>query len=88
MDEMTCPQCQTAMTAREVSGVTVQQCPACEGVFLPRAELGSLVDAENDWHRGSGPVTQPMPRITEDMVAPPSPPAQTRARAWVETLFG
>ena len=74
------------MTARQAGGATVHQCPQCEGIFLERAELGNLVDAENDWHRGSGPVTQPMPRITEDMVAPPETNRST-ARAFVETLF-
>ncbi len=86
MDELTCPTCRSAMTARIAGGVSVHQCPQCEGIFLERAELGNLIDAETDWHQGTGPTTQPMPRITEDMVAPPPTP-RASARAWIETLF-
>ena len=86
MDELTCPKCQSTMTERFSGGVTVHQCPDCEGIFLERAELGNLVDAEIDWHRGSGPTTQPIPRISEDMVAPP-PAARVAARSYIETLF-
>ena len=52
---------------------------------LRRADLGSLVEAEQDWHRHAGQHTMPMPRITEDMTAPPV--AKKPAKAWVETLF-
>jgi uncharacterized protein len=86
MEEMTCPQCQSTMTQRPQGEVTVHQCSSCEGVFLERADLGNLIEAENDWHRDSGPKTQPLPRITRDMpMPPPSPPA---SRAYIETLFG
>ena len=50
--------------------VTVHQCASCQGVFLERADLGNLIEAENDWHRDSGPKTQPLPRITADMTRP------------------
>ena len=64
----------------------VYQCPDGHGVFLSRADLGSLIEAENDWHRHAGQHTAPMPRITADMTAPPS--TGKVSRAWVETLFG
>ncbi len=63
----------------------VSQCPEGHGVFLARADLGALVEAESDWHRHAGQHTAPMPRITADMTAPPA--AKAPARAWVETLF-
>jgi len=85
MDEMSCPKCQSAMVARTSGDVTVHQCPSCDSIFLERAELGNLIDAENDWHRDSAPTTQPLPRITADMVAPP--PSRPSARAFIETLF-
>jgi Zn-finger nucleic acid-binding protein len=86
MEEMTCPQCQSPMVQRAVGDVTVTQCSTCQGVFLSRADLGTLTEAENDYHRDTGPRTQPMPRITSDMVAPP--PAPPRSRSYIETLFG
>ena len=82
---MTCPQCQAEMATHNVGTVTVHQCGACHGVFLERAELGNLVEAENDWHRDSGPKTQPMPRITADM--PPPPPPAPRVRSYIDSLF-
>ena len=83
---MTCPKCQTTMSTRAIGDVTVARCPSCAGIFLERADLGALIEAENDWHRHSGPVTEPLPRITPDMTAPP--PSRPAARSFIETLFG
>ena len=59
----------------------------CSGIFLDRADLGALVEAENDWHRRTAarPPSR-LPRITADMTAPP--PATVTARSYLETLFG
>jgi Zn-finger nucleic acid-binding protein len=86
MEEMTCPQCQSTMATRYLADVTVHQCTACQGVFLERADLGNLVEAEIDWHRNTGPKTEPLPRITADMTFPP--PSRPSARSYIETLFG
>ena len=82
---MTCPQCQSTMSSRRVGDVTVHQCSSCQGLFLERAELAHLAEAETDYHRDTGPVTRPMPRITPDMVAPP--PSAPSSRSYIETLF-
>jgi Zn-finger nucleic acid-binding protein len=74
------------MRERSLGLATVSQCPEGHGVFLDRADLGTLIEAETDWHAGSGTQTAPLPRITPDMTAPPTP--SKRSRAWVETLFG
>jgi uncharacterized protein len=86
MDEMTCPKCQSPMAPRTIGDVTIEQCSSCTGIFLERADLGGLVEGENDWHRDSGPKTQPLPRITADMAVPP--PSRPGARSYIETLFG
>ena len=85
MESMTCPQCGVEMDERNLGEATVHQCPEGHGVFLPRADLGVLIEAETDWHRNASQHTAPMPRITPDMSAPPS--GRKPARAWVETLF-
>ena len=85
MDALACPQCGTDMVARSLGRTHVDQCPEGHGVFLRRAALGELIDAENAWHSDSGPHTAPLPRITADMHAPP--PSPPRAPAWVATLF-
>lgn len=74
------------MTVRSHGDVVVAQCVSCAGIFLERADVGALVEAETDWHRNSGPRTAPMPRITAEMTAPP--PGRPEARAFIETLFG
>ena len=48
--QLTCPKCQGEMRQYERSGVIVDQCGECRGIFLDRGELDRLVDAENTWH--------------------------------------
>jgi hypothetical protein len=73
------------MRERSLGLATVHQCPEGHGVFLDRADLGTLVEAATDWHRLASQGTMPIPRITEDMAAPRT--SRIPARAWVETLF-
>jgi Zn-finger nucleic acid-binding protein len=75
------------MESRRFGNAEVARCTSCHGVFLQRQDLGNLVEAESDWHAGAGMHhTEPLPRITPDMTAPP--PSKPRARAFIETLFG
>jgi Zn-finger nucleic acid-binding protein len=87
MDEMTCPQCGGTMRAHRLIDVEVSRCTSCHGIFLARADLGALSEAEAEWHRATGPHTEPLPRITADM-APPPPAPRPRASSFIETLFG
>ena len=88
METLSCPVCGAEMVTRTLVGLGeggVSRCPDGHGVFLARADLGDLIEAESDWHRHAGQHTAPMPRITADMTAPPV--AKIPPRAWVETLF-
>lgn len=49
--DLICPKCQGAMRTYERSGITVDQCAECRGIFLDRGELEHLVDAEQSWQR-------------------------------------
>ena len=49
--DLICPKCQGHMRTYERSGVTVDQCADCRGIFLDRGELERLVDAEQGWQR-------------------------------------
>ena len=49
--DLVCPKCQGHMRTYERSGVTVDQCTECRGIFLDRGELERLVDAEQGWQR-------------------------------------
>ncbi|HET8558972.1 MAG TPA: zf-TFIIB domain-containing protein [Marmoricola sp.] len=82
---MTCPRCQESMRTKTYSDAVVWQCGSCRGLFLEQSALGGLVEAENDWHAHRAAHTQPMPRITADMTAPPR--SAPRSRSFVEALF-
>jgi uncharacterized protein len=49
--DLVCPKCQGPMRTYERSGITVDQCGDCRGIFLDRGELERLVDAEQGWQR-------------------------------------
>ncbi|WP_203591048.1 zf-TFIIB domain-containing protein [Streptomyces sp. SID13031] len=59
---MTCPKCRGSMRTYERSGVTVDQCTECRGIFLDRGELEKLVDAEISFN-GPQPVQQPVQQV-------------------------
>jgi len=45
-----CPKCAAEMVTHERSGITIDQCRECRGIYLDRGELEKLVDAEGgDW---------------------------------------
>jgi Zn-finger nucleic acid-binding protein len=49
-DNLTCPKCESPMRSYERSGIVIDQCTGCRGVFLDRGELERLVDAEGDFY--------------------------------------
>lgn len=82
MDPISCPRCGAEMVERERGPARLSQCPAGHGVFLDRADLGGLVEAESDFHERAVHDTAQFPRITGTMPEPPAGP-----RGFVETLF-
>lgn len=73
MSELTCPKCHGAMRSYERSGITVDQCLECRGIFLDRGELERLVDAENAWASQGAPAAPPVEAAPRSQ-APPAPP--------------
>ena len=61
MESLTCPKCQGAMRSYERSGVTIDQCADCRGIFLDRGELEHLIDADARFQAGSAPASTPAP---------------------------
>ncbi|UQU65010.1 zf-TFIIB domain-containing protein [Couchioplanes caeruleus] len=73
--QMTCPKCHGEMRVYERSGVTVDQCTECRGIFLDRGELEKLFEAEANWNsRQAAPATPPRPAQAPGGYAPPPPP--------------
>jgi Zn-finger nucleic acid-binding protein len=58
MQQMTCPKCHGQMRSYERSGITLEQCTECRGIFLDRGELERLTQAEQAWHGGGQPQHQ------------------------------
>jgi Zn-finger nucleic acid-binding protein len=54
-----CPKCHGEMTTYERSGVVIDQCRDCRGMFLDRGELERLVDAESGGTGWTGPRMRP-----------------------------
>ena len=49
-NNLTCPKCESPMRNYERSGIVIDQCTGCRGVFLDRGELERLVDAEGAYY--------------------------------------
>jgi len=60
------------MRQYERSGVTVDQCGECRGIFLDRGELEKLFDAEANWNRQNAGAPAPGPQ--QGYPPPPPPP--------------
>ena len=65
---LSCPKCNGTMRAYERSGVIVDQCDDCRGIFLDRGELERLVDAESAFYQrtdGRTPASARVPAAGE-----------------------
>lgn len=72
---MTCPKCRGEMRTYERSGVTVDQCTECRGIFLDRGELEKLFEAEANWNQQHpAAAAQRPPAPASGGYAPPPPP--------------
>jgi uncharacterized protein len=67
MADLICPKCQAPMRRYERSGIDVDQCTECRGIFLDRGELQHLMDAETEFNALAGTTPRP--------AAGPVPPA-------------
>jgi len=56
-----CPKCAADMTTYERSGIVVDQCRECRGIFLDRGELERLVDIESGTGWTGPRMTAPPP---------------------------
>jgi Zn-finger nucleic acid-binding protein len=73
--QMTCPKCHGEMRVYERSGVTVDQCTECRGIFLDRGELEKLFEAEANWNsQQPGQPPRPQQPPQQGGYPPPPPP--------------
>ncbi|MBQ0903696.1 zf-TFIIB domain-containing protein [Micromonospora sp. U21] len=76
MMSLTCPKCHGEMRQYERSGVVIDQCGECRGIFLDRGELEKLFEAEANWSRQQAGGPPPQPAQQPGGYPPPPAPAQ------------
>jgi Zn-finger nucleic acid-binding protein len=62
------------MRQYERSGVVIDQCGECRGIFLDRGELEKLFEAEANWSRQQSAGAPPQPAQQPAGYPPPPPP--------------
>ena len=50
---MNCPNCNVSLTMTERSGIEIDYCPNCRGVWLDRGELDKIIERSNPAARPS-----------------------------------
>ena len=76
---MKCPNDGSTLTMSERSGIEIDYCPECRGVWLDRGELDKLIERSAAWQTR----TQPATAATNKSAGPPlagPPPAQSYRR--------
>ncbi len=85
---LTCPKCHGSMRMYERSGVHVDQCAECRGVFLDRGELEHLVDAESTFYdRPAATPTAPAPAAPRGYEHGYQPYPQRKKKSFLGELF-
>jgi uncharacterized protein len=53
---MQCPKCRAAMHTYNRSGIQIEQCSGCRGIFLDYGELEALTRLESQWSQQAPPA--------------------------------
>ena len=56
---MHCPKCRGVMRTYTRSGVHIEQCDSCRGIFLDYGELEALAQAESQYRAAPPPAASP-----------------------------
>ncbi len=79
---MKCPNDSTTLVMSERSGVEIDYCPECRGVWLDRGELDKILDrAEAEVSRSAAPPPTPQAPVRE-VQYPPRPSYDDRDRRY------
>ena len=64
---MKCPNCDATLVMSERSGVEIDYCPECRGVWLDRGELDKIIERSSQPdQRGAGRSEKPSRRDDDD----------------------
>jgi len=84
---MLCPACKTELKMSERSGIEIDYCPSCRGVWLDRGELDKIIE------RSAAAPPAPQPSSPQPWSGGPAhpgdyhPPYQKRRKSFLEELF-
>ena len=86
---MLCPADQTPLTMSERSGIEIDYCPTCRGVWLDRGELDKIIERANAG-AGAGQPQMPAPPPQQQYHGGPQAyhkPYHKRRKSFLEELF-
>jgi Zn-finger nucleic acid-binding protein len=69
--DMKCPVDSSDLIMSERSGVEIDYCPQCRGVWLDRGELDKIIDRANEAMGGTPAPTRPAPAPAPGLTPPP-----------------
>lgn len=81
---MICPACQSELKMSERSGVEIDYCPSCRGVWLDGGELDKILERSAAPAAPPPAVGHPQPWGGQGGYAPPH---QKRRKSFLEELF-
>ena len=68
---MACPVDGAALVMSERSGIEIDYCPTCRGVWLDRGELDKIIERSTVELAAAAPVSAPVPVAAPQPAAPP-----------------
>lgn len=72
---MQCPNDATVLVMSERSGIEIDYCPTCRGVWLDRGELDKIIERDSrDYRQGAPAAQNPAPTAPAAPAAPPQAP--------------
>jgi uncharacterized protein len=89
---MPCPVCKVALVMSERSGVEIDYCPQCRGVWLDRGELDKILERSADAPAPAAQQRQPAPPPQQGYANPgygggQQYPYQKRKKSFFDELF-
>ena len=87
---MNCPNCGTTLQMADRSGVEIDYCPSCRGVWLDKGELDKIIEQSQN-QMGQGSYGQPAKLNQAGNPGQPTqqtgPVREERRESWLETIF-
>lgn len=85
---MLCPACRTDLTMSERSGIEIDYCPSCRGVWLDRGELDKIIERSGESSAREQPrSSRPWPEESYNDRHGYPPHRHKRRKSFLEQIF-